>query len=81
MHLSVYNALCNVKAGSFKGENVTLHADTEATGYVSEEGRNQLSADSIAKIDAAFALVKDGTIVPAADATVNDITPEDFEVK
>ena len=48
---------------------------------MSEEGRNQLSADSIAKIDAAFALVKDGTIVPAADATVNDITPEDFEVK
>ncbi len=81
MHLSVYNALCDIAAGNFKGGNVTLHADTEATGYVSEEGRCQLSADSITKIDDAFAKVKDGTIVPAADATVNDITPEDFEVK
>ena len=35
----------------------------------------------IDKINAAFDKVKDGTIVPAADATVNDITPEDFEVK
>lgn len=81
MHLSVYNALCDVAAGTFKGGNVTLHADTDATGYVNEEGRNQLSADTISKVDAAFELVKDGTIVPAADATVNDITPEDFEVK
>ena len=51
------------------------------TGYVSEEGRCQLSAETIDKINAAFDKVKDGTIVPAADATVNDITPEDFEVK
>lgn len=56
-------------------------ADTDATGYVSEEGRCQLSAETIDKINAAFDKVKDGTIVPAADATVNDITPEDFEVK
>ena len=58
-----------------------MHADTDSTGYVNEEGRNQLSADTISKVDAAFDLVKDGTIVPAADATVNDLTPEDFEVK
>ena len=81
MHLTVYNALCDIAAGSFKGGNVTLHADTDATGYVSEEGRCQLSAETIDKINAAFDKVKDGTIVPAADATVNDITPEDFEVK
>ena len=71
MHLTVYNALCDIAAGSFKGGNVTLHADTDATGYVSEEGRCQLSAETIDKINAAFDKVKDGTIVPAADATVN----------
>lgn len=81
MHLTVYNALCDIAAGTFKGGNVTLHADTEATGYVSEDGRNQLSAETIQKVDTAFALVKDGTIVPAADATVNDITPDDFVVE
>lgn len=76
MHLNVERALNSIADGSFKGGNVTLQADTDSTGYVSEEGRCQLSAESIEKIDAAYELVKSGVIVPAAN--FNGITPEDF---
>lgn len=76
MHDTVYNVLNSVKDGSFKGANVTLRADTESTGYVKEDGRCQLSAEVIAKIDAAQAKVKSGEIVPAAN--FNGITPDTF---
>lgn len=76
MHLNVERALNSIADGSFKGGNVTLQADTDSTGYVSEAGRCQLSAESIEKIDAAYELVKSGVIVPAAN--FNGITPEDF---
>lgn len=67
MHDTVYNVLNEVKNGSFKGANVTLTASTDSTGYVSAEGRCQLSADAISKIDAAQADLKAGKIVPAAN--------------
>lgn len=76
MHLVNYNQLNAIKDGSFAGANVTLNAAGDYTGYISADGRNQLSADVIAKIDAAQALVKDGTIVPAAN--FNGVTPETF---
>lgn len=76
MHDTVYNALNTVKDGSFAGACVTLNASTDSTGYVSQEGRCQLSADAIAKIDAAQAELKAGNIVPAAN--FNGITPETF---
>lgn len=76
MHDTVYNALNTVKDGTFAGANVTLTAATDSTGYVSEEGRNQLSAEAIEKIDAAQAKLKSGEIVPAAN--FNGITPETF---
>ena len=76
MHDTVYNVLNEVKNGSFKGANVTLTASTDSTGYVSAEGRWQLSADAISKIDAAQADLKAGKIVPAAN--FNGITPETF---
>ena len=76
MHLNVERALNAVADGSFKGGNVTLQADTDSTGYVSTDGRCQLSADTISKIDAAYKLVKSGSIIPAAN--FNGITPEDF---
>lgn len=76
MHDTVYNALNMYKDGSFAGANVTLTAQDDATGYVSAEGRCQLSADVIAKIDAAAAELKAGKIVPAAN--FNGITPENF---
>lgn len=76
MHLNVERALNAVVDGSFKGANVTLQADTDSTGYVSADGRCQLSADTISKIDAAYEQVKSGAIVPAAN--FNGVTPDDF---
>lgn len=75
MHLNVERALNAIVDGSFKGGNVTLQADTDSTGYVNAEGRCQLSADTISKIDAAYELVKSGSIVPASNFGT---TPEDF---
>lgn len=76
MHLNVERALNAIADGSFKGANVTLAADTDSTGYVKEDGRCQISAENLEKIDAAYQLVKDGKIVPAAN--FNDITPDTF---
>lgn len=76
MHDTVYNVLNDVKDGSFAGANVTLTATTDSTGYVSEEGRCQLTAEVIEKIDAAQAKLKAGEIVPAAN--FNGITPDTF---
>ncbi len=76
MHLNVERALNAVVDGSFKGATVTLQADTDSTGYVNADGRCQLSADTISKIDAAYESVKSGAIVPAAN--FNGITPDDF---
>ncbi len=76
MHLNVERALTSIVDGSFKGGNVTLQADTDSTGYVSEAGRCQICDECIAKIDAAYEKVKSGEIVPAAN--FNGITPEDF---
>lgn len=76
MDMNVELQLNKVKDGTFEGENALLGADTDSTGYVSEEGRCQLSDDTISKIDEAFAKVKSGEIVPAAN--FNDMTPDNF---
>lgn len=76
MHLNVERSLNAIADGTFKGGNVILQADTDSTGYVNADGRNQLSAETISKIDAAYELVKSGKIVPAAN--FNGITPDDF---
>lgn len=76
MHLNVERALEAVADGSFKGGNVVLQADTDSTGYINADGRHQLSAESVTKIDAAYEGIKGGTIVPAAN--FNGITPDDF---
>ena len=76
MDKNVYEQLQNIAAGTFKGGNYLLGADTESTGYVSADGRCQLDADQISKIDEAFAKVKSGEIVPAAN--FNEMTPDNF---
>lgn len=76
MNINVERALNAVKDGSFKGENVVLRADSDSTGYVSAEGRHQLSADSVSKMDEAYGLLKEGTIVPAAN--FNGIASDSF---
>ena len=62
--------------GTFKGGNYTLGADTDSIGLVSEEGRHQLTADALEKINKAYELLKNGTIVPAAN--FNGLTPDNF---
>ncbi|MEG0107986.1 MAG: BMP family ABC transporter substrate-binding protein [Lachnospiraceae bacterium] len=54
--------LTNVMNGTFKGQNVLLKADTYATGYAKKRGRQQLSDDTIKKMDDAFNLVRNKTI-------------------
>ncbi len=76
MHRDVERTLNAISVGFFGGGNVTLQADTGSTGYVSTEGRNQLSAGTIEKLDAAYESLILGDIVPAAN--FNGITPDDF---
>lgn len=76
MDMNVEKQLNAVKDGTFTGGNFLLGADTDSTGYVSAEGRHQLSAETISNIDEAFALVKSGEIVPAAN--FNELTPDAF---
>ncbi len=77
MDINVERQLNAIKDGTFKGQNALLGADTDSTGYVKEDGRQQLSADTIKAIDEAFAKVKSGEIVPAAN--FNGETPESFK--
>jgi len=76
MGMNIEKALNSVVDGSFKGGNVVLHADTDSTGFIKEEGRHQLSEDTLTKMNEAYELVKDGTIVPASN--FNGYTPEKF---
>jgi len=62
--------------GSFSGENAMLGADSDSTGYVSAAGRNQLSQDSLSKLEEAYGLLKEGKIVPPAN--FNGLTPTAF---
>lgn len=76
MSTNVEKSLNSIVDGSFKGGNVVLQADTDSTGYVKEEGRHQLSADTVSKIDEAYKLVKEGKVVPASN--FNGHTPDKF---
>ena len=76
MAMNIEKTLNSVVDGSFKGGNVVLHADTDSTGFIKEEGRHQLSEDTLSKMNEAYELVKDGTIVPASN--FNGHTPEKF---
>ena len=67
MDMNVEKQLNAIKDGTFKGGNYLLGADTDSTGFVSEEGSHQLSEETITKIKEAFAKVKSGDIVPAAN--------------
>ena len=76
MDKNVTEQLNKIKDGTFVGGNYLLGADTDATGDVSAEGRHQLTDETMAKLDEAFAKIKSGEIVPAAN--FNGYTPEEF---
>ena len=76
MAINVERQLNAIADGSFTGGNYVLNAETDSTGYVSEAGRHQMSDETVSALDELYPLVKDGTIVPAAN--FNGYTPEEF---
>ena len=76
MGMNDKKVLETIADGSFKGGNFLLGADSDSVSYVSQEGRCQLDAAVIEKIDKAYQLIKDGTIVPADSG--NGMTPDNF---
>ncbi len=76
MGMNVEKQLNAVADGSFAGGNFTLGADTDSTGYVSADGRHQLSDDTLAALEDVYAAIKDGSITPAAN--FNGHAPDNF---
>ncbi|OPL08618.1 MAG: hypothetical protein AVO33_10100 [delta proteobacterium ML8_F1] len=76
MAINVERQLVAIEEGTFKGGNETLRADTDSTGYVSLEGRQQLGEETLEILKEVYDLVKDGQIIPSAN--FNGYTPEDF---
>ncbi len=76
MALNVNRQLQAIADGSFKGGNYVLKADSDSTGLVVKEGRQQLSAETIEAVNAVYEQVKAGEIVPASN--FSGTTPEDF---
>ncbi|MBQ9565975.1 MAG: BMP family ABC transporter substrate-binding protein [Synergistaceae bacterium] len=66
MDVNDTRVLNEIAAGTFRGGNYLLGADTDSTGYIKKEGRCQLPEDVVEKLDRVLALLKSGTIVPAA---------------
>ena len=66
MDMNDKRVLGEIKAGTFKGGNFLLGADTNSISYVKTPGRNQMTEETIAKLDAVFELVKAGKIIPAS---------------
>ncbi|MDR1900038.1 MAG: BMP family ABC transporter substrate-binding protein [Treponema sp.] len=76
MSTNVTKQLQAIKNGSFAGKNDTLGASTDSTGYVSAQGRNKLSANTLTKLQEAYGKLKAGSIVPAAN--FNGHSPTNF---
>jgi basic membrane protein A len=79
MAINVERQLNAIEAGTFTGQNVVLTAQTDSTGFVFDADHQQMSDDTVSKIEEAYALVKDGTIIPASN--FGGFTPDEFEVK
>ena len=76
MAINVNRQLTAIAEGSFKGGNYLLKADTDSTGLVVAEGRQQLSKETIETVNAVYDLVKAGTVVPPSN--FSGTLPEDF---
>ena len=69
MHLDVQRQLEAIYDGTFEGRDATLGAETDSTGIVTAEGRQQLSEDALAKLKECYEKIKSGEIVPPSDTT------------
>lgn len=77
MDINVERALNAIVDGTFKGGNNLLKADTDSTGFVSEDGRHQMSADTVKAVQDAYEKVKSGEIIPASN--FGGFTPDEFK--
>ena len=76
MDINVTKQLELFAAGEFEGQNALLDITTDSTGYVSEEGRQQLSEEALADLADAYETLKSGAIeLPTG---MNGILPDDF---
>ena len=66
MHSNVEKQLENIYNGTFVGEDALLGADTDSTGIVTEEGRQQMDDGVVEKLNECYELIKSGDIVPAS---------------
>lgn len=76
MDINVERQLETIVDGTFTGGNLLLDATTDSTGIVTEEGRQQMSDETIEAVNQLSGLIKDGTIVPPSN--FSGTTPEDF---
>ena len=67
MHLDVARELTAIYDGTFEGHDALLGADTDSTGYVSAEGRQQLSEEALSRLNECYEKLKSGEIVPPSD--------------
>lgn len=67
MAINVERQLNAIADKTFKGGNYLLQADTDSTGYVSAEGRQQLGEATLKALADAYEAVKTGKIVPPAN--------------
>lgn len=76
MGMNVDKQLTSIKDGTFKGKNDLLTAETDSTGYVKEEGRQQLTKETLEKLAEAYQLTKEGKIEPPTN--FSESTPKEF---
>ena len=76
MDVNVTRQLNEIYNGTFQGQDAMLGADSDSSSYVSAEGRQQLSEEALTAMAECYELVKNGTIVPAAN--FNGHTPTNF---
>ena len=74
--MNVEKQLNAIYDGTFEGRDDTLGADTGSTGYVSAEGRQQLSDKALEDLATAFAALEAGEVEPASN--FNGYLPDDF---
>jgi basic membrane protein A len=76
MNTNVTRQLTAIANGTFSGKNDLLSALTDSTGFVSANGRHQMSASTLSRLNQVYPLVKNGSIVPAAN--FNGHSPNNF---
>ncbi len=77
MDINVKRGLEAIVDGSFKGGTMFLGADSDSTGLVVKDGRNQLSEETKKRVAQCYDLIKKGDIVPPAN--FNGSTPTEFK--